>query len=251
VRTAIDPAAEVSRGDRLQSLDRLDLITMRGSPLPILRDPPVLSLALGRSASATILGLLREPTHADEAATIFARSPFGDADYATVLRQGRSCIQGPNGHSVLELAAIAHELGHCLHESRYRWDTWGGAIASETAALLLEEAVVGRWLANDAGAVTAWGVHRASTDVISYEAFDIEHREALGVEPAISRLGFPDSSFVARPTYLGNPGYETVYALATALSAEARSSRGTAPPDPDATIDAILAGVADRRPTEG
>jgi len=215
VRASVRSAARIHATELLAPLSPGWLEHHDGRPTPVLRRPDVVHKRLFGLASRTCLSLLSFE-QSRLAKRILARSDLRpDAPrFETFEERGQPCVRGVDGHRVLHLSAIAHELGHCLQEQRAGGHSLPALIASEAAAQILEHLVVARWLRHAVGedAVRQWNEYQRRVDVLSLLLCELDAADALG-EP-LPNVPFEHALCFARKSFATAPGAESVFAAA-------------------------------------
>jgi hypothetical protein len=215
VRTSLRSAVRIHAMELLAPMSPAWLERNEGRCMPVLRRPDVVHKRLFGLASRTCVSLLPfELTR--QAKRILARSDLRkDAPrYETFELRGQLCVRGVDGQRVLHLAAIAHELGHCIQEERAGGHSLPALIASESAAQIVEHLVVARWLTHAAGedAVRQWNEYQRRVDVLSVVLCELDIADALG-EPA-PEVPFERGFCFVRRSFASAPGTESVFAAA-------------------------------------
>jgi hypothetical protein len=181
--------------------------------------PASLRVRLPVAATAFIPGLVRRPEWQARIGAIFRRSIWlaRPPRFETVERNGLPCVSGADGDRFGHLVALAHELGHCLHDERHDYRTAAGFLRSELSAVLFEDAAVRAALPLVAapGAAGDWDRYQGLCDRVTSFFSALESQEILAGPPDPGRL--PAAAFLAaRRSYVERIGMQWVYAFATA-----------------------------------
>lgn len=198
-----------------------DFVRVRDRATPVLKPPDMFAHRLPTRATATLLALV-EPVQRATVEAIFARSRFaeGDRRFRTIEVRGKPCIAGEDGETFLHLAGIAHELGHCLFEDANGWHDARLLVESETCAHVVEDLLVREALERDPAAgpepLCEWRAYQAKVDALNLHYFRLELQEIAGGAPVLGPR-FEVRFHVFRESYVVNPGYQTVYAIASLL----------------------------------
>lgn len=192
------------------------LATARGVLLPMLREPVILQ----RPLTGDVLEIIAQSPclHADrDAARRFLHDACfvdGDRRYRTEFHGDQPRIHGERRDTVRALAAIAHELGHCLSEAGHVNIGAGALAASEAQAHLFEEEVVAAYFeaAGDHAALATWRLYQRRIDALNLAYFAQEVALIAGAPAVEVAHGAAD---VLREPLFSMPGYQAIYARAS------------------------------------
>jgi hypothetical protein len=231
------------------SLPLDDLLVIDGRVAPVLRELPVHSRVMPRSASRTIVQLIEDDAEdtsdrRDVVEEVLRASDLRDdvPGFSTVYGGDTPRIHGRDGSSLRHLEGIAHELGHCLAKDRGDQADALDLIASECCALICGEAAVATYLRADAEACATWHAHQRVADRLAVEIFTLDLAELSMTRPRESR--FDPRLKVLRTSFLAAPGYELFYALASTLRTDIMSSWACGDVRLSGVVDWIVAGQA-------
>jgi hypothetical protein len=194
------------------------LRAIRGIHFPLPLEPSWFQQSLGEDVLLVILDSPSLQEERETAKEILDRAVFkpGDLRYRTDLHHGKSTIFGEKVDHYRALAAISHELGHCLAEKHELSLNLKALVRSESRAMSLEEKVVDEYLSRLGSQERRkeWFNYQRTIDALNFAFAALEYQQIF--DPNDGQLPpFDLSTIVFRETYFTAPGYQLVYALAS------------------------------------
>lgn len=210
--------------------------------IPIPRSVISMNTCLSNSASVLLNNCKILSQHHESVYNILKLGEFkkGDHHYQTILKSGLPVPSGEDSQTLGSLTGLAHELGHCVWESKGIDYSLKGISDSETAAHLFEEYVVASILIEEGLKSYDWHRYQTRIDALNLTLFLLEWEDfqslaskeggsSLLATPSRSPLHFSHDlkisplAMILRDTLCTMPGYQAAYAMASIQRLKLRS----------------------------